>query len=127
MGRAADRICASRNRRDFARRRRERRIVDAVRQKGADAWFDEDPQNFLGAEYAAADYERVTDILDVWFDSGVTHAFVLEARDDLQWPADVYLEGSDQHRGWFHSSLWKHVPHAVSALQAGGHAWLHHG
>ena len=81
------------------------RIVDAVRQKGADAWFDEDPQNFLGAEYAAADYERVTDILDVWFDSGVTHAFVLEARDDLQWPADVYLEGSDQHRGWFHSSL----------------------
>ena len=81
------------------------RIVDAVRQKGADAWFDEDPQNFLGAEYAAADYERVTDILDVWFDSGVTHAFVLELRDDLQWPADVYLEGSDQHRGWFHSSL----------------------
>jgi isoleucyl-tRNA synthetase len=81
------------------------RIVDAVRKKGADAWFDEDPQNFLGAEYAAADYERVTDILDVWFDSGVTHAFVLEARDDLQWPADVYLEGSDQHRGWFHSSL----------------------
>ena len=73
--------------------------------KGADAWFDEDPQNFLGAKYAAADYERVTDILDVWFDSGVTHAFVLEARDDLQWPADVYLEGSDQHRGWFHSSL----------------------
>ena len=81
------------------------RIVDAVRQKGADAWFDEDPQNFLGAAYAATDYERVTDILDVWFDSGVTHAFVLEARDDLQWPADVYLEGSDQHRGWFHSSL----------------------
>ncbi len=81
------------------------RIVQAVRQKGADAWFDEDPQNFLGTEHAAADYERVTDILDVWFDSGVTHAFVLEARDDLQWPADVYLEGSDQHRGWFHSSL----------------------
>ena len=81
------------------------RIVQAVRQKGADAWFDEDPQNFLDTKYAAADYERVTDILDVWFDSGVTHAFVLEARDDLQWPADVYLEGSDQHRGWFHSSL----------------------
>ena len=92
------------------------RIVDAVRQKGADAWFDEDPQNFLGAAYAATDYERVTDILDVWFDSGVTHAFVLEARDDLQWPADVYLEGSDQHRGWFHSSCWKHVPHAVKRL-----------
>ena len=81
------------------------RIVDAVRARGADAWFDDDPQTFLGDDYAAADYERVTDILDVWFDSGVTHAFVLEARPDLQWPADVYLEGSDQHRGWFHSSL----------------------
>ena len=81
------------------------RIVDAVRARGADAWFDDDPQTFLGDDYAAADYDRVTDILDVWFDSGVTHAFVLEARPDLQWPADVYLEGSDQHRGWFHSSL----------------------
>ena len=81
------------------------RIVAAVEQHGADAWFDTDPQDFLGDAHAAADYERVTDILDVWFDSGVTHAFVLEQRDDLAWPADVYLEGSDQHRGWFHSSL----------------------
>ena len=81
------------------------RIVAAVKDKGADAWFDTDPQSFLGDAYQAADYEQVTDILDVWFDSGVTHAFVLEARDDLQWPADVYFEGSDQHRGWFQSSL----------------------
>ena len=81
------------------------RIVDAVKAKGADAWFDTDPQSFLGADYKAEDYEQVSDILDVWFDSGVTHAFVMEARDDLAWPADVYLEGSDQHRGWFHSSL----------------------
>jgi isoleucyl-tRNA synthetase len=81
------------------------RIVEAVKAKGADAWFDTNPQEFLGSDYDAADYEQVSDILDVWFDSGVTHAFVMEARDDLAWPADVYLEGSDQHRGWFHSSL----------------------
>jgi isoleucyl-tRNA synthetase len=81
------------------------RIVEAVKAKGADAWFDTNPQEFLGSDYDAADYEQVNDILDVWFDSGVTHAFVMEARDDLAWPADVYLEGSDQHRGWFHSSL----------------------
>ena len=81
------------------------RIVEAVKAHGADAWFDTDPQSFLGDAYQADDYEQVTDILDVWFDSGVTHAFVLEARDNMQWPADVYLEGSDQHRGWFQSSL----------------------
>ena len=81
------------------------RIVEAVKEKGADAWFDTDPQEFLGSDYQAADYEQISDILDVWFDSGVTHAFVLEARDDVHWPADVYLEGSDQHRGWFQSSL----------------------
>ena len=81
------------------------RIVEAVKAEGADAWFNTDPQVFLGSDYKAQDYEQVSDILDVWFDSGVTHAFVLEARDDLQWPADVYFEGSDQHRGWFQSSL----------------------
>ncbi len=81
------------------------RIVDAVKARGADAWFDTPPQEFLGDDYQADDYEQVSDILDVWFDSGVTHAFVLEARDELHWPADVYLEGSDQHRGWFQSSL----------------------
>jgi len=81
------------------------RIVDAVRDEGADAWFSSDPSRFLGNDYAADDYEQVTDILDVWFDSGSTHSFVLEDRDDLDWPASLYLEGSDQHRGWFHSSL----------------------
>jgi isoleucyl-tRNA synthetase len=74
-----------------------------VEGKGIDAWFDLEPESLLGAE--AADYEKVTDTLDVWFDSGVTHACVLARRDYLQRPADLYLEGSDQHRGWFQSSL----------------------
>ena len=81
------------------------RIVAAVEAEGADAWFVSDPQRFLGNEYDAADYEQVSDILDVWFDSGSTHAFVLEKRPELASPASLYLEGSDQHRGWFHSSL----------------------
>ena len=81
------------------------RIAQAVEEEGADAWFASDPQRFLGNDRKADDYEQVTDILDVWFDSGSTHAFVLEERDGLQWPASLYLEGSDQHRGWFHSSL----------------------
>jgi isoleucyl-tRNA synthetase len=81
------------------------RIVQAFREEGADCWFSSDPARFLGNEYSADEYEQVVDILDVWFDSGSTHAFVLEQRPDLQWPASLYLEGSDQHRGWFHSSL----------------------
>jgi len=82
------------------------RIGEAFEAEGADAWFAEGAAaRFLGADHDPADYEMVTDILDVWFDSGSTHAFVLEKRPDLKWPADVYLEGSDQHRGWFHSSL----------------------
>ena len=81
------------------------RIIDAIKEKGADAWFDLPAAEFLGADYNADDFEKVDDILDVWFDSGSTHAFVLEDRDDLTWPADVYCEGSDQHRGWFQSSL----------------------
>ncbi len=81
------------------------RIVEAVAQRGCDAWFDTDPQAFLGNDYKADDYDQVMDILDVWFDSGSTHAFVLEAREDQTWPANLYLEGSDQHRGWFQSSL----------------------
>ncbi len=81
------------------------RIVTAVKEGGADAWVAIPAQDFLGADYSADDYEQVFDILDVWFDSGCTHAFVCEARDDLQSPADLYLEGSDQHRGWFQSSL----------------------
>lgn len=81
------------------------RIAVAVEAAGADVWFDGDPRRFLSAEHDPEQYEPVTDILDVWFDSGCTHAFVLEQRADLHWPADLYLEGSDQHRGWFHSSL----------------------
>ena len=83
------------------------RIVAAVRAEGVDAWTGTDPQVFLGDRYKADDYERIGDILDVWFDSGCTHAFVLESGrwPDLRWPADLYLEGSDQHRGWFQSSL----------------------
>ena len=82
------------------------RIIEAFEAEGADAWFAEDAaQRFLGNEYAADEWEQVTDILDVWFDSGSTHTYVLETRDDLTWPAAVYLEGTDQHRGWFHSSI----------------------
>ena len=83
------------------------RIVAAVRAEGVDAWDESRAQEYLGPDYRAEDYEQVTDILDVWFDSGTTHVFVLESGrwPDLQWPADLYLEGSDQHRGWFQSSL----------------------
>ena len=100
------------------------RIVAAVRAGGVDAWSDERAQEYLGDAYKADDYERVTDILDVWFDSGSTHAFVLESG---KWPellrpagyegphADLYLEGSDQHRGWFQSSL-------LEACATRGHA-----
>lgn len=81
------------------------RIVAAINERGADAWFDTPKADFLGDAYDADAYEKVEDILDVWFDSGSTHAFVLEKREDLSAPADLYLEGSDQHRGWFQSSL----------------------
>ncbi|MGF1445701.1 MAG: isoleucine--tRNA ligase [Pikeienuella sp.] len=82
------------------------RIVDAFRAEGADAWFaDGAKDRFLAGRNDAAEWEQVTDILDVWFDSGSTHAFVMRDRADGVWPADVYLEGTDQHRGWFHSSL----------------------
>jgi isoleucyl-tRNA synthetase len=80
------------------------RIAQAIAAEGADAWWTRDPQEFLGNAYKAADYEQVTDILDVWFDSGSTHAFVTETRLHAE-QADLYLEGSDQHRGWFQSSL----------------------
>ena len=83
------------------------RIVAAIKAEGVDAWTDERAQEFLGHAFDAADYERVTDILDVWFDSGCTHVFTLESGEwpEQAWPADLYLEGSDQHRGWFQSSL----------------------
>jgi isoleucyl-tRNA synthetase len=74
-------------------------------EEGADAWYARPMTDFLGNEYDPNDYEQVRDIVDVWFESGSTHAFVLEARPHLSWPADLYSEGSDQHRGWFQSSL----------------------
>jgi len=78
-------------------------VAQRIEQQGVDAWFELDAKELLGAD--ADQYEKVTDILDVWFDSGVTHGCVLEQRAELQVPADLYLEGSDQHRGWFQSSL----------------------
>jgi isoleucyl-tRNA synthetase len=84
------------------------RIVSAFETEGADAWYSSPASRFLGNERDPDDYKQVMDIVDVWFESGSTHAFVLEGRH-LPWPADLYLEGSDQHRGWFHSSLLESV------------------
>lgn len=81
------------------------RIVDAFKAGGADAWFGADHASLLGPDYDLADYEVVNDILDVWFDSGSTHSFVVEGRYGTSTRADLYIEGSDQHRGWFQSSL----------------------
>jgi isoleucyl-tRNA synthetase len=83
------------------------RIVDAIGSEGVDAWDESNAARFLGDNRSPDDYEMVGDILDVWFDSGCTHVFVLESGKwpDERWPADLYLEGSDQHRGWFQSSL----------------------
>jgi isoleucyl-tRNA synthetase len=83
------------------------RIVTAIKAEGVDAWDEARAQEYLGDNYNAADYEMQRDILDVWFDSGCTHVFTLESGHwpDQRWPADLYLEGSDQHRGWFQSSL----------------------
>ncbi len=80
-------------------------IAKIYEKEGSDCWFSDDTQKFLGNKYKAEDYKKLTDIVEVWFDSGSTHSFVLEKRKDLKWPASMYLEGSDQHRGWFHSSL----------------------
>jgi len=94
-------------------------IARQVEDAGADVWFAKDVSDFLPANATCpdcgatncdgTDFEKETDILDVWFDSGSTHACVLEQRDDLSTPADLYLEGSDQHRGWFQSSLLESV------------------
>lgn len=81
------------------------RIAKVFEQEGGDAWFNSPAERWLGEDYRAEDYEQVFDVVEVWFDSGSTHAFVLEKREDLKWPASLYLEGSDQHRGWFHTSL----------------------
>lgn len=80
------------------------KVAMKVEQEGIDAWFDLEPADILSAE-DAEQYVKVTDTLDVWFDSGVSHYSVIERREELQFPADLYLEGSDQHRGWFQSSL----------------------
>ena len=80
-------------------------IASIYEKEGSDCWFSDNHQKFLGKKYKAEDYEKLSDIVEVWFDSGSTHSFVLEKRKDLKWPASMYLEGSDQHRGWFHSSL----------------------
>ncbi len=80
-------------------------IASIYEKEGSDCWFSDDPQRFLGNKYKANEFEKLSDIVEVWFDSGSTHSFVLEKRNDLKWPASMYLEGSDQHRGWFHSSL----------------------
>jgi isoleucyl-tRNA synthetase len=81
------------------------RIADIYEKEGSDTWFTSDPKRFLGDKYSLDDYDQIQDVVEVWFDSGSTHAFCLEQRKDLHWPASMYLEGSDQHRGWFHSSL----------------------
>ena len=81
------------------------RTATAFAAEGADAWFSSPPARFLGNERNPEDYDQIRDIVEVWFESGCSHAFVLEANPDLAWPASLYLEGSDQHRGWFHSSL----------------------
>ena len=80
-------------------------IAKIYEKEGSDCWFHDDPQRFLGKKYNKDNYIKSNDIVEVWFDSGSTHSFVLEKRKDLKWPASMYLEGSDQHRGWFHSSL----------------------
>ena len=80
-------------------------IASIYEKEGSDCWFSDNPQRFLGEKYKSEEYEKLSDIVEVWFDSGSTHSFVLEKREDLKWPASMYLEGSDQHRGWFHSSL----------------------
>ncbi len=89
------------------------RVVDAFAAEGADAWYSSPPSRFLG-NHDPAQFEQVRDIVDVWFEAGSTHGFAMEARG-LPWPADLYLEGSDQHRGWFQSSL-------LEAVGTRGHA-----
>jgi len=90
------------------------KVVDAFMKQGADAWFDNDVEFFLGNDFKcpkcnSGKIRKETDILDVWFDSGVSHAAVCEAREELKPSANMYLEGSDQHRGWFHSSLLESI------------------
>ena len=93
------------------------RIAERIEQQGIDAWFELEAEELLGED--AAHYQKITDTLDVWFDSGVTHSAVLQRRAELSYPADLYLEGSDQHRGWFQSSLLASVAmHATAPYRA---------
>ncbi|RZI45767.1 isoleucine--tRNA ligase [Candidatus Finniella inopinata] len=85
------------------------RIVKAIGEQGIEAWHTLEDAHFLGADHNPNDFEKVTDIVDVWFDSACTQDFVLKHHPELAWPADVYFEGSDQHRGWFQSSLMASV------------------
>jgi len=90
------------------------KVIELIEKEGADVWFRLDltsilPEGFKCPKCSKCDFEKVEDILDVWFDSGSSHAAVLEERDELNWPAQMYLEGSDQHRGWFQSSLIESV------------------
>ncbi len=94
------------------------RVAAAFREEGADSWYASPPERFLGNRDPAL-YDQVMDIVDVWFESGSTHAFVLEARG-MPWPADLYLEGSDQHRGWFQSSLLEAVGSRGARAVRGG-------
>lgn len=82
-----------------------KKIQDTFEAEGSDSWWKRPASHFLNGDYDTEDYDQVFDIVDVWFESGCTHAFVAEDREELHSPADMYLEGSDQHRGWFHSSL----------------------
>ena len=82
-----------------------KKLLRCMKSNGCDVWFEKTKAELLGDEYNPDEYEKVDDILDVWFDSGCTHAFVLDGKEDQIWPASIYLEGTDQHRGWFHSSL----------------------
>ncbi len=90
------------------------KVAESVQREGSDVWFKKDIRDFLPPDFVCErcggkEFEKETDILDVWFDSSVSHAVVLEGREELKWPADMYLEGSDQHRGWFQSSLLESV------------------
>jgi isoleucyl-tRNA synthetase len=105
MGCSFTYICFEKNKRGTKDPEVIENIAKIYEKEGSDCWFTDDSQKFLGNKYNKKDFIKSTDICEVWFDSGSTHSFVLEKRDDLKWPASMYLEGSDQHRGWFHSSL----------------------
>ena len=90
-----------------------RRVADRVEEEGIDAWFELDPKELLGDE--APEFDKIADVMDVWLDSGLSHRVVGGLRDDVEIPADLYLEGSDQHRGWFQSSL-------LTSVGINGHA-----